>query len=85
MSSMKELLEYLVKELALDPEGVKVEEQVENDGTTHLTFSVAPSDMGLVIGKGGRTISAIRTLVKTAAQKAGKRVFLELKEEKTNL
>ena len=78
--TMKELLEHLVKELAAEPAEVKVEETVENDGTTHLSFSVAPTDMGLVIGKSGRTIQAIRTLIKTAASKAGKKVFLELKE-----
>lgn len=79
---MKDLLEYLVRELVSKPKEVKVEEKVEEDGTIHLTFSVAPEDMGLVIGKGGRIISAVRSLVKTAAAKVGKGVFLELKEEK---
>ena len=77
---LKELLEYLVKEIVSNPKKVKVEETTEEDGTVHLSFSVSPDDMGLVIGKQGRTISAIRSLVKTAAAKAGKRVFIELEE-----
>lgn len=77
---LKELLEYIVKEIVSNPKEVKVEETAEEDGTAHLSFSVNPDDMGLVIGKQGRTISAIRSLVKTAAAKAGQRVFLELLE-----
>jgi len=77
---MKKLLEYLVKEIVSKPRKVKVVEE-EKDSTTHLLLSVDPEDMGLIIGKNGRTISAIRSLVKTAATKAGKEVFLELKED----
>ncbi len=76
---MKKLLEYLVKEIVSQPKKVKVKEVSEN-GAVKLSFSVAPEDMGFIIGKGGRTISAIRSLLKTAAIKAGKEVFLELKE-----
>ncbi|PIS12508.1 RNA-binding protein [candidate division WWE3 bacterium CG09_land_8_20_14_0_10_47_33] len=77
---MKELLKYLVKELVSKPKEVKITESQEEDGTVHLTLSVAPEDMGTVIGKDGKTITAIRSLVKTAAVKAGKKVFLELEE-----
>lgn len=78
---MKELLEYLARELATNPKKVKVAETTEDDGTIHLTLSTAPEDMGMIIGKGGKNIMAIRSLVKTAAAKAGKRVFLELEEK----
>lgn len=77
---MKELLEYLVKELVSKPKEVKITESEEEDGTIHLSLSVAPDDMGIVIGKDGKTITAIRSLVKTTAAKAGKKVFLELEE-----
>lgn len=77
---MKKLLEHLAKTLVSKPEEVKIGETKEEDGTTHLSLSVSPDDMGIIIGKGGKTISAIRSLVKTAAAKAGKKVFLELKE-----
>lgn len=77
---MKDLLEYLVKELVSKPKEVKITESKEEDGTVHLSLSVSPADMGIIIGKGGKTIIAIRSLVKTAAAKAGKKIFLELEE-----
>lgn len=80
---MKKLLEYLVKEIVSQPKKVKVKETSE-DGVVRLSFSVAPDDMGFIIGKGGRIISAIRSLLKTAATKAGKDVFLELEEVETD-
>lgn len=78
---MKDLLEHIAKELVTKPEEVKVTETMEGDGTIHLSLSVAPEDMGLIIGKKGKVITAIRSLVLTAASKAGKRVFLELEEK----
>jgi len=80
---LKELLEYLVKGIVSEPKKVKIIESAEEDGTTHLSFSVSPEDMGLVIGKQGKTITAIRSLVKTAAAKSGKKVFLDLQENTT--
>lgn len=77
---LKKLLEYIVKEIVSEPKKVKVEETAEADGTVHLTLSVAAEDMGTVIGKQGRTIVAIRSLLKTAAAKGGERVFVELEE-----
>ena len=81
---MKELLEYLLKLLVTKPKDIKITESKEADGTTLLSFSVAQEDMGIVIGKGGKTISAIRSLIKTAAVKAGKKVLLELEEKDKN-
>jgi hypothetical protein len=78
---LKDLLEYIVKEIVSEPKKVKVVETAESDGTVHLALSVSEDDMGTVIGKGGRTIVAIRSLLKTAAAKAGQRVFLELEEK----
>jgi len=77
---LKELLKYIVEKITLKPKAVKVSENTEEDGTVHLTLSVAVEDMGTVIGKQGRTIIAIRSLLKTAAAKAGKQVFVELEE-----
>ncbi|MBV9311784.1 MAG: KH domain-containing protein [Solirubrobacterales bacterium] len=74
---MKELLEYLARGLVESPEEVTVEE-VEENGTTVLELSVAPDDYGSVIGRGGRTASALRTVVKAAAVKEGRRVFVDI-------
>ena len=67
---MKDLLEYLARELVDEPDEVQVEE-VENDRGVLLTLRVAKDDMGKVIGRGGRTARAIRTVMKAAAVREG--------------
>lgn len=67
---MKELLEYLARELVDEPDEVQVEE-VEDSRGVLLTLRVAPDDMGKVIGRGGRTARAIRSIVKAAAVREG--------------
>lgn len=67
---MKDLLEYLARELVDEPDQVQVEE-TEDDRGVLLTLRVAPDDMGKVIGRGGRTARAIRTVVKAAAIREG--------------
>ncbi len=76
--SPRELLEYLARGLVDEPDRVKVKEQHEDDGTVVLELSVGPDDYGNVIGRGGRTATALRTVVKTAAVKSGRRVFVDI-------
>ncbi|MCP5094630.1 MAG: KH domain-containing protein [Chloroflexi bacterium] len=76
---MKELVEYVVKSLVDNPDEVSVYEIQGHSGTV-LELSVAGSDMGRVIGKSGRVINAIRSLLQVAAAKQGDRVSLELLE-----
>jgi uncharacterized protein len=61
-----------------DPDRVLVKEVREGDGSVVLELSVASDDYGSVIGRGGRTASALRTVVKTAAVKHGHRVFIDI-------
>jgi predicted RNA-binding protein YlqC (UPF0109 family) len=75
---MKELLEYLARGLVEEPDQVQVTEVEEADGTVVLELSVADDDYGNVIGRGGRTAAALRTVVKTAAVKDGRRVFVDI-------
>jgi predicted RNA-binding protein YlqC (UPF0109 family) len=77
---MKELLEYLAKGLVAHPDEVEVN-QVEEDGTTVLELSVADDDYGSIIGRGGRTAAALRTVVKSAGAKQRRRVFLDIVED----
>lgn len=63
---MKELVEFLVAELVSDPDAVEVTETADERGM-RFSVEVAPGDMGKVIGKGGRTAKAIRTVVRAAA------------------
>ncbi len=75
---MKELLEYLARALVDQPESVRVDEFEEEDGTVVLELAVADDDYGKVIGRGGRTAAALRTLVKAAAVKEQRRVLVEI-------
>lgn len=77
MASMKELVEFIAKSLVDDPSQVYVSE-IEGENSVILELRVGPEDMGRVIGKGGRTVNAIRTLVRVLAAKQGKRVTLEI-------
>jgi predicted RNA-binding protein YlqC (UPF0109 family) len=75
---MKELLEYLARALVEQPDAVEVEQFEEDDGTVVLELSVADDDYGKVIGRGGRTAAALRTVVKAAAVKENRRVLVDI-------
>jgi predicted RNA-binding protein YlqC (UPF0109 family) len=77
---VRELLLYLARALVDDPEQVKVETFEEDDGTLVLELSVADDDYGQVIGRGGRTAQALRTVVKAAAVKDNRRVLIDIVE-----
>ena len=77
MSSMKELVEFIAKSIVDDPSQVSVSE-IEGETSVILELRVGPEDMGRVIGKGGRTANAMRTLVRVLAAKQGMRVTLEI-------
>jgi uncharacterized protein len=78
---MKELLEYLARGLVEHPDQVHVNEVHEDDGAVVLELSVAEDDYGSVIGRGGRTAAAIRTVVKTAALRSKRRVFVDIVDD----
>src|SRR6185312_443787 len=75
---LKELLEYLARELVDEPDEVSVEEFEEDDGTLVLELSVADDDYGKVIGRGGRTANALRLVVKAAAVQEDRRVLVDI-------
>jgi predicted RNA-binding protein YlqC (UPF0109 family) len=75
---MKELLEYLARGLVDSPDEVQVVEVSEDEGTLVLELSVGEDDYGNIIGRGGRTASALRTIIKTAAVKDKRRVFVDI-------
>ncbi len=74
---MKELTSFLIKNLVDHPEDVAVS-MSEDDGVTQLLVSVADEDKGKVIGKQGRVIKAIRSVIGVSAAKNGLRVMLDL-------
>jgi hypothetical protein len=74
------LLEVLAKALVEQPERVSVDEFAEDDGTVVLELAVADEDYGKIIGRGGRTANALRTVVKAAAVRDGRRVLVDIVE-----
>jgi predicted RNA-binding protein YlqC (UPF0109 family) len=77
---VREFLVYLAQQLVDEPGKVEVEEFEEDDGTLVLELSVADDDYGKVIGRGGRTAQALRTVVKAAAVKDNRRVLVDIVE-----
>ena len=78
---MKDLLEYLVRGLVEHPDAVQVTEVDEGDGTVVLELSVDEDDYGSVIGRGGRTAQALRSVIKAAAVKEQRRVFVDIVDD----
>lgn len=73
----KELVEFVVRNLVDNPDAVNVN-VVEGDKSTILELSVAPDDIGKVIGKQGRIAKAIRTLIAASSSKSGRHISLEI-------
>lgn len=74
---MKDLLTYIAQNLVEHPQAVDVQE-TETDGNVVLKLRVDPSDMGKVIGRQGRIAKEIRTLMRSVAQRQGKKVSVEI-------
>jgi uncharacterized protein len=76
---MRDTVEMIVKALVDETDAVDVRE-IERDGTTRIEVRVAHSDMGKVIGKQGRTVRALRSLVYAAGLKKHRRFVLDVVE-----
>jgi predicted RNA-binding protein YlqC (UPF0109 family) len=76
---MKELIDYVVRALVDRPEDVRVT-AVEGERTLIYEVRCHTKDVGKVIGKSGKTVAALRTILSSAASKAGKRAVLEVVE-----
>ena len=74
---MKDLIEYIAKAIASEPDSVVVTEVVEDERTV-FRLEVAEQDKGKVIGRQGRVAEAMRVLLRVAAVKAGTRAGLEI-------
>jgi predicted RNA-binding protein YlqC (UPF0109 family) len=77
---MKETVEMIVKALVDEREAVDVREIERNPTTVIIEVRVAESDMGKLIGRQGRTVRALRTLLHAASIKANRRFILEIVE-----
>jgi predicted RNA-binding protein YlqC (UPF0109 family) len=79
VSEAREVVTFLARALADDPDAVRVTE-TEQQGTTVIELFVASDDLGKVIGRQGRTAAALRTLAAAAGERAGRKVMLEIRE-----
>ncbi len=78
MLDLKEVLYAISRSIVDNPDEVVVT-QAEDGDTVTLTLSVAPDDMGIVIGRRGRIAKAIRTVMKAAANTVGKKVIVDIR------
>jgi predicted RNA-binding protein YlqC (UPF0109 family) len=78
---VKELLEYMVKELVDNPDDVKITEEDEDDKTVIFKLSVAEDDLGKVIGKKGRTANSLRIIMRAASAKRGKSSIVKILDD----
>ena len=76
---MEKLLEYVAKQLVDSPDDVRVGRS-ERDGTVIIELHVAHDDLGKVIGRRGRVVRALRTLVRASGVRGGERRYLEIVE-----
>ncbi len=79
MRQLENLLLFLARQLVNEPDKVEVSGK-ETDSRVELTLRVAEGDVGKVIGRGGRIVKAIRTVMKAASVKAQKRVSVEVSD-----
>ncbi len=77
MQRLENLLTFLARSLVDDPDSVEVS-GTESEDRVDLELRVASGDVGKVIGRQGRIVKAIRTVMKAASVKAGKRVYVEV-------
>jgi predicted RNA-binding protein YlqC (UPF0109 family) len=78
--AMKELVQLLARQLVNSPDAVEVKE-VHGDTASVLELRVAKEDLGRVIGKQGRTVKSIRTILNAVASRTNRKIVLEIIEE----
>ena len=75
---MEELVSYIVKSLVDNPDKVEVTSENESEKVVIVMVTVDPEDLGKVIGKGGRIANSIRTIIKSASAKSGRRFIVKI-------
>jgi predicted RNA-binding protein YlqC (UPF0109 family) len=75
---VQDLIEFLARALVDNPDDVSVESFEEDDGTTVYELRVAEDDVGKIIGRSGRTVNALRAVVRAASVREGRRVLVDV-------
>ena len=81
MVNLQETLLDIAKAIVDSPDEVKVTKE-EDEKSITLTLTVAPDDMGMVIGRHGKIAKAIRTVIKAASVNSGKKVIVDIEDQK---
>lgn len=77
---MEELVRYLVSNLVENPDQIEITSNEESDKVTIISVKVCKEDVGKVIGRNGKIAGSIRTIVKSASAKTGKRFIVKIGE-----
>lgn len=77
MSGARDVVEVVARALVDDPGSVRVEERVDERGGVRVELTARPGELGRLIGRGGRTASAVRALAEIAAERDGARVAVD--------
>ena len=80
MSRAREVVEVIARALVDDPQSVRVAERVDR-GSVHVELATRPGDLGRLIGRRGRTASAVRTLAEIASERDGLRVAVDFLDD----
>lgn len=78
---MKDLLIYILRSIVDFPDEIVVDEQINDEGLVVMTINVNPGDMGKVIGKDGRIIKAIRSIIRVVAIRENRKVAIEIADQ----
>lgn len=77
---VSDLVLYLARQLVTEPDAVQLEESEGPEGELVIRLHVADADRGLIIGRGGRMVQALRTIARASAAREDRRVMLEIVE-----
>ena len=78
---MREVVDYIAKNLVDEPDRVEAEEFEEEDGTVVIEVTCAADDMGKIIGKNGRVAKAMRQLIRAVGSREGVRATVDIVDE----
>lgn len=78
---MQDILQFILKNITTLPDDIKIEVQQEEDGTTNYLVTVNPEDVGRIIGKEGKVIKAIRTIMRVIAIQRGVHIRISVVSE----
>ncbi len=81
---MQEILEFIIKNITTNPDDVQITTEIDAEGSTNYLITVNPEDVGRIIGKEGKVIKAIRTIIRVIAIQKGVHVRVSVVSDQVN-